>query len=182
MMNPSCVRSAPTGVENCLPDFLPVCRMAAAYEFFRPANEPMAGLSKYLFEIRTARSSGRGQVPGASATSPTILVGRAGTCSAGRRPRRAGKAMILTVSDLAAETPQMCFTHQVTSFDETFWGWRDHQLPDGTIIWTAPGPQTHTTHPGSRLLFPTLCKPTAPVSTPAGTAVGPNRNLMIAPQ
>src|SRR5260370_38384666 len=63
---------------------------------------------------------------------------------------------------------------------KTFWGWRDQQLPDGTIIWTAPGRQTHTTHPGSRLLFPTLCKPTAPVSTPAVTAVGPNRGLTIA--
>jgi hypothetical protein len=31
-------------------------------------------LSKYLFEIRTARSSGRGQVPGASAISLTLLA------------------------------------------------------------------------------------------------------------
>jgi len=36
------------------------------------------------------------------------------------------------------------------------------QLPDGTIIWTAPSGQTYTTHAGSRLLFPTLCQPTAP--------------------
>lgn len=50
---------------------------------------------------------------------------------------------------------------------KTFWGgavgWRDRQRPDGTVIWTAPGGQTYTTHPGSRLLFPTLCEPTAPV-------------------
>jgi hypothetical protein len=32
----------------------------------------MSGLSMYLFEIRTAVSSGRGQVPGASAILPTI--------------------------------------------------------------------------------------------------------------
>ena len=71
-MNPSCARSATIGVEYCLPEFLPVCRIAAAYQFFRPASVRMTGLSKYLFEVRTARSSGRGQVPGASATSLTI--------------------------------------------------------------------------------------------------------------
>lgn len=48
---------------------------------------------------------------------------------------------------------------------KTFWGghdgWRDRQYPDGTIIWTAPTGHTYTTHPGSRLLFPMLCLPTA---------------------
>ena len=34
-------------------------------------------------------------------------------------------------------------------------GWSDQQLPDGTLIWTAPSGATFTTHPGSRLLFPT---------------------------
>ena len=28
--------------------------------------------------------------------------------------------------------------------------------------WLSPGGQTYTTRPGSRLLFPTLCRPTAP--------------------
>jgi hypothetical protein len=50
---------------------------------------------------------------------------------------------------------------------KTFWagedGWRNGQLPDGTVIWTAPGGRTYTTTPGSRLLFPELCQPTAPV-------------------
>jgi hypothetical protein len=46
-------------------------------------------------------------------------------------------------------------------------GWRDRQLPDGTIVWTAPSGQTHTTYPGSRILFPTLCRPTAPVTISA---------------
>jgi hypothetical protein len=48
---------------------------------------------------------------------------------------------------------------------KTFWngvrGWRDRQLSDGTIIWTAPTGHTYTTHPGSRHLFPQLCEPTA---------------------
>ncbi len=72
MRNPSGTRSAPTGVEYFLPDFLPVCRRTAAAEFVRPARVPMSGLSRYLFDMRTARSSGAGQVPGASATPPTV--------------------------------------------------------------------------------------------------------------
>jgi hypothetical protein len=44
---------------------------------------------------------------------------------------------------------------------KTFWGWRDQQHPDGTVVWTSPRGQTFTTHPGSRHLFPTLCEPTA---------------------
>ncbi|MFG1932991.1 HNH endonuclease, partial [Mycobacterium sp. NPDC048908] len=38
--------------------------------------------------------------------------------------------------------------------------------PDGTIIWTAPSRRVHTTHPGSRVLFPQLCTPTTPVAQP----------------
>src|SRR4029077_2887738 len=49
--------SAPTGVEYCLPDFLPECTIAAAYPFFS-ASLLMSGLSRYLFEVRTASSSG----------------------------------------------------------------------------------------------------------------------------
>jgi hypothetical protein len=50
---------------------------------------------------------------------------------------------------------------------KTFWGgdggWRDKQHPNGDVIWTAPDGRTHTTAPGSRLLFPTLSEPTAPI-------------------
>jgi hypothetical protein len=42
-------------------------------------------------------------------------------------------------------------------------GWRDKQLADGAVICTAPDGRTHTTTPGSRLLFPALCELTAPV-------------------
>jgi hypothetical protein len=62
---------------------------------------------------------------------------------------------------------------------KTFWngtnGWRDRQLPDGTIVWTSPTGHTYTTYPGSLHLFPTLCEPTAtlwagepPVVEPSG--------------
>jgi hypothetical protein len=49
-------------------------------------------------------------------------------------------------------------------------GWRDRQLPDGTVIWIAPGGQTYRTQPGSHLLFPSLCEPTAPVVARPGSA------------
>ena len=32
------------------------------------------------------------------------------------------------------------------------------------MVWTSPHGQTYTTHPGSRLLFPRLCRPTARVT------------------
>jgi hypothetical protein len=45
-------------------------------------------------------------------------------------------------------------------------GWREQQLPDGTLILTAPTGHTYTTKPGSALLFPTLCRPTATLWAP----------------
>jgi hypothetical protein len=66
---------------------------------------------------------------------------------------------------------------------KTFWsgtgGWRDRQEPDATIIWTTPGGQTYTTAPGSRLLFPTLCEPTAPVTTTGAGATNTNIGLTM---
>jgi hypothetical protein len=62
----------------------------------------------------------------------------------------------------------LCRKHHLL---KTFWagpdGWRDHQLPDGTVVWTDPHEQTHVTRPGSYALFPQLCKPTAPVTVSA---------------
>ncbi|GAT08283.1 uncharacterized protein RMCN_1416 [Mycolicibacterium novocastrense] len=53
----------------------------------------------------------------------------------------------------------LCRQHHLL---KTFAGWRDVQHPDGTIEWTSRHGQTYTTHPGSRLLFPELCRPTSP--------------------
>ena len=53
----------------------------------------------------------------------------------------------------------LCRKHHLL---KTFGGWHDQQWPDGTVVWTSPHGQTYTTHPGSRILFPTLCRPTAP--------------------
>jgi hypothetical protein len=59
----------------------------------------------------------------------------------------------------------LCRRHHLL---KTFWGgpngWRDRQLPDGTVVWTSPRGRTYVTEPGSKLLFPTLCTPTSPVT------------------
>jgi hypothetical protein len=66
----------------------------------------------------------------------------------------------------ASNLKAVCRKHHLL---KTFYGsagsWRDRQDPDGTVVWTAPDGRTHTTTPGSRLLFPTLCRPTAPAVT-----------------
>jgi hypothetical protein len=57
----------------------------------------------------------------------------------------------------------LCREHHLL---KTFWpGWSYQQFPDGTIVWTDPDGRTHTTYPGSRLLFPELSVPTAEVRT-----------------
>ena len=77
----------------------------------------------------------------------------------------------------ASDLKCICRKHHLL---KTFCGWLDQQLPDGTVIWTAPNGQTYTTYPGSRLPFPMLCKPTAPVHAPANAAsVEPNRGLKM---
>jgi hypothetical protein len=64
----------------------------------------------------------------------------------------------------AANLKCLCRKHHLL---KTFWGgldgWRDRQLPDGTVLWTSPDGLSHLTVPGSKLQFPALCRPTAPV-------------------
>ncbi|VEG54643.1 HNH nuclease [Mycolicibacterium aurum] len=58
----------------------------------------------------------------------------------------------------------LCREHHLL---KTFWpGWSTQQFPDGTLVWTDPEGQRCTTYPGSRLLFPELCAPTAAVVNP----------------
>jgi hypothetical protein len=72
----------------------------------------------------------------------------------------------------------LCRKHHLL---KTFGGWRDRQHPDGTVEWTSPHGQSYTTYPGSRLLFPTLCRPTAPVTAcdTTHTDNSTNRGLMM---
>jgi Domain of unknown function (DUF222) len=58
----------------------------------------------------------------------------------------------------------LCRLHHLL---KTFYGWRDQQLPDATVIWTLPDGHTYVTTPGSALLFPNLCAPTGDLPPPA---------------
>ena len=57
----------------------------------------------------------------------------------------------------ASNLKALCRKHHLL---KTFGGWRDKQLPDGTVIWLLPDGRTYVTTPGSALLFPILCAPT----------------------
>ncbi|MGV0770963.1 DUF222 domain-containing protein [Mycobacterium syngnathidarum] len=52
--------------------------------------------------------------------------------------------------------------HRLKTFHD---GWRDQQLPDGTVVWTAPNGHTYTTSPGSVEIFPQLRPRRAPQRT-----------------
>ena len=68
---------------------------------------------------------------------------------------------------------------------KTFWtgigGWRDVQLPDATVIWSAPTGKTYTTKPGSRLFFPHWNTTTAelpPTTGPPPATTGDRGQMM----
>jgi Domain of unknown function (DUF222) len=68
----------------------------------------------------------------------------------------------------ASNLKALCRKHHLL---KTFGGWRDKQLPDGTVIWLLPDGRTYVTTPGSAMLFPSLCAPTGAVPAPrAGAA------------
>jgi hypothetical protein len=72
------------------------------------------------------------------------------------------------------------FHHLLKTFYAGARGWADRQLPDGTVIWTAPSGQVYTTKPGGALFFPVLATPTGELVIPDCT--GPahsNRGLMM---
>ncbi|MGI9164346.1 MAG: DUF222 domain-containing protein, partial [Mycobacterium sp.] len=62
-----------------------------------------------------------------------------------------------------------CRTHHLI---KTFYGgpggWSEHQLPDGTTIFTAPTGHEYTTQPAGAEMFPTLSAPTGNLHPPAG--------------
>ncbi|HZU46968.1 MAG TPA: DUF222 domain-containing protein, partial [Mycobacterium sp.] len=71
----------------------------------------------------------------------------------------------------------LCRKHHLL---KTFWtAWRDRQLPDGTVVWTAPTGQTYITRPGSRLLFPTLSLTTGELPAAPTVQLPADRGLMM---
>jgi hypothetical protein len=69
----------------------------------------------------------------------------------------------------ASNLKALCRKHHLL---KTFGGWRDKQLPDGTVIWLLPDGRTYVTTPGSALLFPSLCAPTQNLPAPATETTG----------
>ncbi|KWX67842.1 HNH endonuclease signature motif containing protein [Mycobacterium sp. NAZ190054] len=73
-----------------------------------------------------------------------------------------------------------CRSHHLM---KTFWGgpngWRDEQLPDGTVIWTTPAGQTYTTTPGSRLFFPAWNTTTAELPPMTQPPPGSGRDVQM---
>ena len=58
-------------------------------------------------------------------------------------------------------------------------GWTDHQLPDGTIVFTAPTGHTYTTEPLGGMLFPTLKVSTGELPVPTLDEPSPDRGVMM---
>jgi hypothetical protein len=76
----------------------------------------------------------------------------------------------------ASNLKALCRKHHLL---KTFGGWRDRQLPDGTVIWLLPDGHTYVTTPGSALLFPNLCTPTGdlPPTLPTRVSQCSNREM-----
>ena len=76
----------------------------------------------------------------------------------------------------------LCRKHHLL---KTFWvgagGWHDEQLPDGTILWTAPTGHRYRTPPGSRLHFPTwnTTTPVPPTPLPPEPPTATERGLAM---
>jgi hypothetical protein len=65
---------------------------------------------------------------------------------------------------------------------KTFYGWRERQLADATLVLTSPAGQTYVPTPGSALLFPGLCAPVGgmpPPHTHHRIADSPDRAAMM---
>lgn len=72
------------------------------------------------------------------------------------------------------------FHHLLKTFYTGSGGWSDQQLPDGTVIWTAPTGHTYTTKPGGSLFFPQLALPTGELVIPDHSGpLDPNRGVMM---
>ncbi len=80
----------------------------------------------------------------------------------------------------AGNLKALCKTHHLI---KTFLGWAEKQLPDGTLILTAPSGHTYVTTPGSALLFPSLARavggcPAPEVDIPAQDYCGDRSAMM----
>jgi hypothetical protein len=80
-------------------------------------------------------------------------------------PRKGGRTVARNLKCLCRQH------HRVKTFDD---GWRDEQLPDGTVIWTSPTGEIYVTTPGGVDLFPDM-RPTTACQAPKPTRRNPSR-------
>jgi hypothetical protein len=62
-----------------------------------------------------------------------------------------GVSVVITVTPVSLKCPSTIRCHHRL---KTFGGWRDRQLPDGTVRWTSPTGRTYWTSPAGADLFP----------------------------
>jgi hypothetical protein len=74
----------------------------------------------------------------------------------------------------------LCREHHLL---KTFWsgrgGWRDRQLPGGTVVWTAPTGRQYRTEPGSKWLFPGWDTTTAALPAAETTQTSTQRTVKM---
>ncbi|MGV0162707.1 HNH endonuclease signature motif containing protein [Mycobacterium colombiense] len=63
---------------------------------------------------------------------------------------------------------------------KTFGGWRDQQLPDGTVVWTSPSGRVYRTSPAGADLFPQPRAPACATPAPQRRARSQHRSARIA--
>jgi hypothetical protein len=96
----------------------------------------------------------------------------------GYTPSRA-LAEFVRLRDLTCRFPG-CHVPATHHLLKTFWGWRDEQLADGTLIVTSPAGERYATTPGSALIFPHLCAPTGSITiTPRADRPCGDRTMMM---
>nr|CRL70218.1 13e12 repeat-containing protein [Mycolicibacterium malmesburyense] len=73
--------------------------------------------------------------------------------------------------------------HRLKTFHDGPGGWRDEQLPDGTIVWTSPTGRTYRTSPAGFDLFPQMrpsCAEPKPRKRERATRVARTRARLVA--
>jgi hypothetical protein len=69
--------------------------------------------------------------------------------------------------------------HLIKTFFSGPGGWKDQQLPDGTVIFTSPSGHTYATEAHGGVLFPTLAQPTGQLPVPVTNDPSPYRAVMM---
>jgi Domain of unknown function (DUF222) len=69
--------------------------------------------------------------------------------------------------------------HLIKTFFSGPGGWKDEQLPDGTVIFTSPSGHTYVTEAHGGALFPSLAQPTGELPIPATDDPSPYRAAMM---